>query len=162
MHIGNLQATLLFAGFLILNFDLPLTTVATPLRTGTGSSSSSSSSSAFALSLLDLEEFAGLQGACSCKWPPKNPAKGNGKCAPQPALCGYCQQAVFSVTQGGGAGSGCSTATDAGMEACEKIAEMVDKKQSKIQKFYEERLQSFGPGGGWSLEFCLTLKCCAQ
>jgi hypothetical protein len=115
-------------------------------------------------SLLDLGalagEFAALRGACACKWPPKDPKKGNDKCGPQPALCGYCQQAVFQVTQGGGAGSGCSTATDAGMEACEKVAKEVDGKKTKIEKFYAERLQDFGPGGGWSLEFCLTMKCC--
>jgi hypothetical protein len=76
------------------------------------------------------------------------------------AMCGYCQNAVYSVAMGGGAGTGCSTATDNGMEACEILTKEIDKKSSDIQKFYEERVEELGNGGGWSLEFCLTLKCC--
>jgi len=61
---------------------------------------------------------------------------------------------------GGGAGAGCSTASDNGMEACEILIKEIDRKTSAIQKFYKERVEELGDGGGWSLEFCLTLKCC--
>ena len=73
---------------------------------------------------------------------------------------GYCQNAVYSVANNGDAGIGCSTATDAGMEACQILAKEIKGKTKEIAQFYQNRVEELGPGGGWSLEFCLTMDCC--
>ena len=113
-------------------------------------------------SLLETEMYAGIRGACTSntKWPPKDPKSDKTDQVPMQAMCGYCQNAVYSVAMGGGAGTGCTTATDNGMEACEKLAKEVDGKASAIKKFYEEKIEELGPGGGWSMEFCLDMSCC--
>lgn len=64
------------------------------------------------------------------------------------------------MANNGDAGIGCSTATDAGMEACQILAKEIKGKAKKIIKFYQDRIEELGPGGGWSLEFCLTMDCC--
>ncbi len=112
------------------------------------------------LALLDVDAFAGLRGACTCTWPPKDPKSTKSDCAPRNALCGYCQNAVYQVSVGGGAGAGCSTATDAGMEACQKVAKEADGKKTAIAKHYQDLAEQFGGSGGWSTLFCLTMGCC--
>lgn len=121
-------------------------------------------SGARSTSLLETEMlmFAGIRGACTSntKWPAKDPKSDKTDQVPMQAMCGYCQNAVYSVAMGGGAGTGCTTATDNGIEACEKLAKEVDGKASAIKKFYEEKIEELGPGGGWSMEFCLDMSCC--
>ena len=106
--------------------------------------------------------FASIQGACTAntKWPPKDPKSSKTDQVPMQAMCSYCMNAVHSVGLEGGEGAGCTDATDNGMEACEKLVKEVKGKAKAIEKFYKDRLEEFGPGGGWSLEFCLTMKCC--
>ena len=112
------------------------------------------------LALLDVDAFAGLRGACACTWPPKDPKSTKSDCAPRNALCGYCQNAVYQVSVGAGAGGGCSTATDSGMEACQKVAKEADGKKTAIAKHYKDLAEQFGGSGGWSTLFCLTMGCC--
>ena len=108
------------------------------------------------------EMFASIRGACKAntKWPPSDAKTDKTDQVPMPAMCGYCQNAVYSVANDGDAGIGCSTATDAGMEACQILAKEIKGKRKDIIKFYKDRVEELGPGGGWSLEFCLTMDCC--
>ena len=106
------------------------------------------------LALIETDMFVGIKGVCTSntKWPPKDPKSDKTDQVPMQAMCGYCQNAVYSIAMDGGAGTGCTTATDNGMEACLLLAKEIDAKSTDIKKFYAGRVEEMGQGGGWSLE----------